>query len=163
MENVDPRKVLEHCFHILSMYPDNALRINVYIGSNEIHSITDDIFYIIHLNEIFEFESELDQDVYNANNLNEFLIFLKNKPITLVELENNLEEDTLVLYRCRNLNCFDTKRWASTVIQDKFRKSRNYAAWNWSPEKIKARGEFEVSFGKNDIESDIKYLTYLRY
>jgi len=164
METVDPRVVLKHCFHILSMYPDDALRIIVYTGAPElnIRFVEMDIIYINKINGEFRVFSELKPENVMLINLNEIFEYLENKPITLIELENPLEEDdgeSMVIYRCRTNECQDVKHWASTVIQQKFRESRDYNEWKWSPERMKDSGEFNnLSFGK---VSELSYLQRL--
>jgi len=68
------------------------------------------------------------------------------------------------------LDYFFKKHKAAKTIQDAFRKSRGYAAWRYSPERMKAEGMFNLdyskglnSFGKRkttlrSILSDIKFL-----
>ena len=47
MESVNPRDILEHCFDILNLLPDNSISIELYTGQEEIITNTlGDIYYI---------------------------------------------------------------------------------------------------------------------
>jgi hypothetical protein len=49
----------------------------------------------------------------------------------------------------RNPAIFDDPENAATKIQRGFRKSRGYAAWDYSPERLASQGYFEnMDFGK---------------
>ena len=69
----------------------------------------------------------------------EFVEFSYNKPGYHPE---EGEPDHTTLFECYDNNCKNYKVKKGTDIQRAFRRSRNYAAWKYSPQRLRSEGYF---------------------
>ena len=164
METVDPRKVLKDLVKLLD-YTELHLQIivNVYDHlSDDTHS-----YVIRKINN--KLDILVDNSELNVDNTESFLKVIERFAISSIELENPYTE--ILIFNCEGSDCMDFKRakqtLAGTKIQKAFHKSRDYAAWAYSPERLKEQGYFDnVEFGKshnirskmNRLNSEIRYL-----
>ena len=88
----------------------------------------------------------------------QLLELLKNYVITVIALTNRLYEDNnpFTLFDCQDNKCLDARRFAASKIQSSFRKSRDYAAWKYHPEKLRKEGYFgETSDLTSNLNSNL--------
>ena len=153
MEAVNPRDILEHCFDILNLLPDNSISIELYTGQEEITTKIGDIYYIHKENDKYRVVFEGDREPMLLTK-DEFKFIIKKELITIISLRNPNGAQfnrSIVLFRCENPNCSEFKNWATKTIQSNFKKSRGYTEWQWSPSRLNEQGVF----GKNADQKGI--------
>ena len=191
MEDVNPRNILEQCFGILDLLPINSINIEIYTGTELLTNIFRDIYYIIRINNgMYNINSE--QRIYEAGTpisltKAEIFVYIKKKIINKIDLYNRGDDGrfrSITLFECDNQNCSEIKKFSTNRIQSNFRKSKDYAKWNWSPQRLneqrvfgenavkgiysispydRAPEEFDIRtrFGNISFDIDIKYLKKL--
>jgi hypothetical protein len=154
VETVDPRKVLKDAVKLLDYEPLNlTIKVSLYD-----FSIDDSHYYRItkqdgRLNFVIENSS------LNIDSVDTFLKTMSYYGIEEIIIENGVTET--LLFECGlNLNCMDYQRakkeYSTKKIQKNFRKSREYAAWKYSPERLKQQGYFNTEFGKKRSKNFIQ-------
>ena len=153
MENVDPRKVIKYCFKLLESYPNESLTLEIYTGLEDAVKLSEfEVFYVIKYEDNFEIGFDSKNENLNLKNVNQFLELLKNHVITIIDLTNRLGgiNNRLTIFRCEDNKCLDARRFAANKIQSSFRKSRDYAAWKYHPERLRKQGYFNENGDLND-------------
>ena len=146
MQNIDPREIIKHCFEILKLYPDESLILEIYTGIENGEYLSNfEIFYVTKHENNFEISFENNNGILILNNINQLLKLLKNYVITIIGLQNRLENshNSFTLFRCENKECLNIRKSSANKIQSSFRKSREYAAWKYHPERLKKQGYFD--------------------
>ena len=87
MEAVNPRDILEHCFDILNLLPDNSISIELYTGQEEITTKLGDIYYIHKENDKYRVVFEGDREPMLLTK-DEFKFIIKKELITIISLRN---------------------------------------------------------------------------
>jgi hypothetical protein len=159
VEAVDPREFLKDIIKFLDYEPLNlSISVNVYGFS------IDDMYSYKITKQDGRLNFVIDDNLLNLHSVDSFLKAISHYPIQEINISNGVTET--LLFECGfNLNCMDYQRakkeYSSKKIQKNFRKSREYAAWKYSPERLQQQGFFNTEFGKRSkhlIENEIKYL-----
>ena len=159
VEAVDPRKVLKDAVRLLDYEPLNlTIKVLVYDFSIDRSHRYDITKQDGRLNFVEENSS------LNIDSIDSFLKTISHHVIQELNISNGVTET--VFFECSLLlNCMDYERakkeYSTKKIQKNFRRSREYAAWKYSPERLQQQGFFNNSFGKKkvcSVDSDIKYL-----
>jgi hypothetical protein len=146
VEGLDPRKILKDSVKLLD-YEPLGLNISVYVYD---FSIDDTHLYRItkengHLNFFIENSS------LNLDSIDSFLKVISHYAIQGLTISNGVTET--LLFECDPAECMDYQRsereHSASKIQKNFRRSRDYAAWKYSPQKLQEQGYFnQLDFGK---------------
>jgi hypothetical protein len=155
MEKVDPRKVLEHLFQIIKIYPDESLVVYIYTSDGEQYEIKK-------INN--KCQLKIEDSLLILENINQFLNMTSKQAITDIDMDLVESGESISMFGCHINECVDIQRLAAKKIQKGFRKSRKYAEWAYNPERLQKQGYFNImDFGKkrkvlSSLVRDIKYL-----
>jgi len=159
VEAVDPREFLKDIIKILDYEPLNlSITVNVYGFS------IDDIYSYKITKQDGRLNFVIDDNLLNLQSVDSFLKATSYYPIQEIIISNGVTET--LLFECGPENCMDYQRakkeYSTKKIQKNFRKSREYAAWKYSPERLQQQGFFNTEFGQSSklkqIENEISYL-----
>jgi hypothetical protein len=160
VEALDPREILKDTIKLLNYEPLN-LTISVLVYD---FSIDDSHYYHItkqdgRLNFVIENSS------LNIDSVDSFFKVISYYALQEINISNGVTET--LLFECGPENCMDYQRakkeYSTKKIQKNFRKSREYAAWKYSPERLQQQGFFNTEFGTVcSVDLDIKYLKSIK-
>jgi len=146
VEALDPRKILKDAVKLLD-YEPLGLHISVYVYDFSIDNTH--LYFITKENGRLNFV--IENSSLNLDSIDSFLKAITYYAIQGLTISNGFTETSL--FECDPAECMDYQRSekerSANKIQKNFRRSRDYAAWKYSPQKLQQEGFFnETSFGK---------------
>jgi len=142
MENTNPNKILKKTIDLLELLPQFGQHHDNFSIIVQYKNLTNNLLNISIEYVNYSFIVNNNKVYSKIGLLNIINIFKKN--MSIYNIDFNSPEHANNLFYCNTSDCLKNKKIASIKLQQSFRRSREYAAWNGSPKRLEKQGYFNL-------------------
>ena len=146
MNNIEPNKILFKTLDLLETLPYflNGDNFSILVRFTNKFNIKLIIVIDRYIDESFILKYDNQEEkIYSKDVILKIIKFILKKHY-IYDIDFNSREQSNNLFYCNDQECLEVRKIATKTIQKEFRKSKEYAAWEGHPLRLKKLGYFKV-------------------